>query len=211
MSNKKKILIFGAGGHGKVVLDILLESGVDVLGFLDDDKNKTGQRIRGFEVLGDFSYLEGKDNVAVVLGIGNNKIREKIYAASKKLGVSVIAAVHPKAIISKDVKIGEGVVVMAGAVVNPGTVLQDGVVVNTGASVDHDCCLENFCQIWPGAHLAGAVKVGKFSYIGTGASVVPGIKIGDNVTVGAGAVVISDIPDSVTVAGVPAKIKKDKK
>ncbi|MEW6482421.1 MAG: acetyltransferase [bacterium] len=208
MKRNDKILIFGAGGHGKVVLDILLESGADILGFLDEDRNKIGQKINGFKVLGDWSYLKDKDSIEIALGIGNNKNRERVFRRAKELAMMVISAIHPKAIISRDVKMGEGIVVMPGAVVNPGAVLENGVVVNTGATVDHDCYLEQFCQIWPGAHLAGTVKVGSFSYVGTGASVIQNIKIGKNVIIGAGAAVISDIPDEVTVVGVPAKVIK---
>ena len=92
------------------------------------------------------------------------------------------------------------------AIINANALLEEGVVVNTGASVDHDCHLERFCQIWPGAHLAGAVRVGEYSYVGTGASVIQNLNIGKGVMIGAGAAVVSDIPDGVTVAGVPARI-----
>lgn len=208
--NTKEVLIFGSGGHGKVVLDILLESGADVLGFLDEDKNKIGSKVRGFKVLGGFSYLKKNKSAGIVLGIGNNKIRERIYNFSRKLGISIVSAVHPKAIVSKDTKIGEGVVIMPGAVVNPGTVLRAGVVVNTGATIDHDCCLERFSQIWPGAHLAGGVVIGALSYVGTGASVIQNITVGNGVVIGSGAAVIADIPDGVTAVGVPARIIKGK-
>lgn len=206
---KEKVLIFGAGGHGKVVLDILIESKTDILGFIDDDKAKIGQKIRGFSILGGFSYLEKRDSVILALGIGNNVIREKIFKSAKNMDIGIASAIHPRAIVSKDVKMGKGVVIMPGAVINSGTVLEDGVVVNTCASVDHDCYLARFSQVWPGAHLAGTVRVGEFSYVGTGASVIQNINIGKNVMIGAGAVIISDIPDDVTVVGNPGKaIKK---
>ena len=189
-----------------MVLDILLESGADVIGFLDDDISKKGQKIGGIEVLGDSSHLDEKKQISIALGIGNNKIREEKFKKVIKMGYTVTNALHPKAIISKDVKVGNGVVIMPGAVVKSGSIIEDGVVVNTGATVDHDCYLSRFCQIWPGAHLAGTVKVGEFSYIGTGATVIQNIKIGGQVMVGAGAVVVKDIPDRVTAVGVPAKI-----
>uniref|UniRef100_A0A7V3J928 Acetyltransferase n=1 Tax=candidate division CPR3 bacterium TaxID=2268181 RepID=A0A7V3J928_UNCC3 len=206
-----KILIFGAGGHGKVVLDILLESGADVLGFLDDEESKVGQEINGFKVLGGWSYLKNNKFsklTKIALGIGNNNIREKIFRQAKDLGLSVVSAIHPKAIVSRSVKLGEGVAIMPGAIINSSSVLEDGVVVNTGATVDHDCYLERFCQIWPGAHLAGTVRVGEFSYVGTSASIIQNIKIGKNVIIGAGAAVVSDIPDNVTAVGVPARVIK---
>lgn len=208
MNKEKGIIIFGAGGHGRVVLDILLESGANVLGFLDDDKSKVGQKIRGFKVLGDRSYIEKRDSVGLALGIGDNAIRENIFRKAKDTGLRTVSAVHPMAIVSKDVIIGEGVVIMPGAIVNAGTVLKEGVVINTGATVDHDCHLKRFCQVWPGAHLAGTVRVGEFSYIGTGTSVIQNINIGKKVMVGAGTVIISDVPDNVTVAGNPGRVIK---
>lgn len=206
MVKKNKILIFGAGGHGKVVLDILIESSADVLGFIDDNRDKIGQEVNGFKVLGDWFHLNDKDSIRFALGIGDNAIREKVFNKAKETGLRVVSAVHPKAIVSKDVRMGEGVVIMPGAVINPGTVLEDGVVVNTGATVDHDCYLEKFCQIWPGAHLAGTVRVGEFSYVGIGASVIQNIDIGKNVTIGAGTVIISDVPNNVTIVGNPGRI-----
>jgi len=205
---KNKVLIFGAGGHGKVILDILLKSNIDILGFLDEDKDKIGKEISGFKILGDWAYLDKKKSVSIVLGIGSNVVREKIFIKAKKLGIKIDSAIHPQAIIANGAKIGEGVVIMPAAVIGPDTVLEEGVVINTSASVDHDCHLERFCQIWPGANLAGSIKVGKFSYIGTGASVIQNINIGNNVMVGSSSAVISDIPDNVTVVGVPAKIIK---
>jgi sugar O-acyltransferase (sialic acid O-acetyltransferase NeuD family) len=207
---KDAILIFGAGGHGRVVLDILLESGANIAGFLDDDKEKIGRKIHGFEVLGGLSFLKNKKNIYVALGIGNNKVREKIFRRVKDIGAGIVRALHPRAIVSSYARIGEGVVIMPGAVVNTGTIIEDGAVVNTGATIDHDCHLGSFCQIWPGAHLAGAVRVGEFSYVGTGANVIQNITIGKDVIIGAGAVVISNLPDNSTVVGNPGKaIKKN--
>ena len=205
---KDKVFIFGAGGHGKVILDILLESGIEVTGFLDDDKNKIGQDILGFKVLGNLSYVDKGGKIA--LGIGDNRIRYKIFMEAKKRDIKILSAVHPKAVVSRFAKIGEAAAIMAGAIINPAVVVEDGVVVNTGATVDHDCLLKEFCQIWPGAHLAGAVTVGEFSYVGTGAAVIRNICIGREVIIGAGAAVISDIPDKVKAIGVPAKIVKEK-
>jgi sugar O-acyltransferase (sialic acid O-acetyltransferase NeuD family) len=203
---KEEVLIYGAGGHGKVVLEILLSNNkVKVLGFLDDQPKKTGLKIRGYKILGGWSYLKDNKGAKVVLGIGNNEIRKAIFEKMKKIGVKVETAIHAKSILSKDTKIGEGVVIMPGAIINPGVIIEEGVVVNTGATVDHDCRLRSFCQIWPGAHLAGSVEVGALSYIGTGAAVTQNIKIGKNVTIGAGAAVISNISDNVVAVGVPAK------
>ncbi|KAF0135213.1 MAG: sugar O-acyltransferase sialic acid O-acetyltransferase NeuD family [Candidatus Saganbacteria bacterium] len=205
------VMIFGSGGHGKVVLDILLESGILVNGFLDEDEKKIGQIVLGYKVLGGWEQLKKITDPAIALGIGNNVVRERVFRQAKEQRVKIITAVHPRATVSRFASLGEGVVVMPGAVINSGSRLENGVVVNTGASVDHDCQLKEFCQIWPGAHLAGTVTVGKYSYIGTGASVIQNVNIGKNAMIGAGATVISNIPDNVTAVGVPAKVIKERK
>jgi len=203
---KEKVLIFGAGGHGKVVLEIALSRGdVEILGFLDEDERKIGLEIRGYKVLGSWEYISEVDKTKIALGVGDNKVRYRFFEKIKTLGLELITLIHKGAIVSDDVELGEGVVIMPGVVINPGVTIEDGVVVNTGATVDHDCCLKRFSHIWPGANLAGGVTVGEFSYVGTGAAVIQNIKIGKNSIIGAGAVVIRDIPDNVVVAGVPAK------
>ena len=204
-------VIFGSGGHGKVVLDILLESGIDVTGFIDDDASKHGAVINGKKILGGWDYLKKNKGISVALGIGNNKVREDVFKKAKELGLEIINAIHPKAVVSKTVKLSSGIVIMAGAVVNTNTVIEDGVCVNTSASVDHDCRLKKFCHIWPGANLAGTVEVGEYSYVGTGASVIQNLKIGNNAMIGSGAAVISNIPDGATAVGVPAKVIKEAK
>lgn len=209
--DKSKILIFGAGGHGKVVLEILLSGRQKVCGFIDEQVSKKGVNIMGIEVFGGWEYLNENKNLEVALGIGDNKTRYTVYKKIKSMGHKVINAIHPAALISKDVRIGEGVVIMPGVVINPGTVIEDGVVINTSATVDHDCCLKEFCQIWPGAHLAGLVRVGHFSYIGTGAAVIQNVAIGRDVTIGAGAAVIRDISDGTVAVGVPARILRKEK
>lgn len=209
-TTKKKVVIFGAGGHGKVILDILLESRINVAGFIDDNPASHGTKILGYPVLGGWPYLVKNKKLGLVVGIGNNKIRRKIFEKAVRERITVVNAVHPKAVVSRFTKLGEGVVIMAGAVINPGAVLENGVVVNTGASVDHDCHLEEFSHIWPGANLAGTVRVGADAYVGTGASVIQNITIGKNAIVGAGAAVVRNVPEHVIVVGVPAvEIKRN--
>ena len=210
-----RVIILGCGGHGRVILDILQNmENVQVIGFLEDNPKFAGKIINGIKVFGNRTLLpqlfEDGTN-GIVIGVGDNYIRADLFVQAKGMGFEMINAIHPRAIISEDVRIGQGVVVMAGAVINIGTKIGDNVCVNTGATVDHDNILADHSHIYPGANLTGGVTVGKYTYIGTNAAVNPYISIGSHVMVGSGAVVIADVPDNVTVAGVPAQVIKERK
>lgn len=207
-----RVAVYGSGGHGKVVADIVqTQNEHEFVGYLDDDPKAAGRRIGEHPVALGSGDEELRDSVrrwkleGVALGIGDNVTRHRIADRCRKLGLAVIQAVHPYSSIAMTVKLGEGVVIMAGAVVNPFSQLEEGVVVNTAASVDHDSLVRRYAQIWPGARLAGNVEVGEFSYVGMGASVIQNIRIGRNVTVGAGAVVLRNLEDGITAVGVPAR------
>ncbi len=200
------VLILGAGGHAKVIADILRCRGAAVLGFLDDDPTKWGGTFCGRPVFGSIdSYAEyGADGL--ILGVGDIALRTRIV---RRLGDPAAPlwcnAVHPCAIVAETVRMGRGVAISAGAVVNPDVVLGDHVIVNTGATVDHDCSIDAFAHIAPGAHLAGGVQVGREVLICIGAAVAPWYRIGDGATVAAGAVVVTNISGHVSVKGIPAR------
>ncbi len=200
------ILVLGAGGHGKVVADILCACGADVRGFLDDDPAMWGKLRLGLPVLGAVATHAVHDPEGIILGIGDIAARRELVA---RLGPALASrwcvAVHPRAIVARSVAVGCGVAVMAGAVVNPDVILGDHCVINTGATVDHDCVIGPHAHIAPGVHLAGGVRVGCGAMVGIGASVTPNVTIGAGAMVAAGAVVIADVPDGVTVKGVPAR------
>lgn len=191
--------IFGASGHGKVIMDILLDSGSPFHGFLDD--NKAISFVGEVPVIHDDSFLTAHDTL--VIGVGNNAIREKLASRWK---VMFGKAIHPSVIQSASVEIDEGTVVMQGAILQANVKLGRHVIVNTAASVDHDCIVEDFVHIAPGCRLCGNVRIGRGSLLGVGTVVIPGIKIGKNCVIGAGSVVVSDIPDGVKVYGNPAKV-----
>ena len=203
------LAIIGAGGHAKVVIDIVERTGTyRIVGVCDDDASKWGTQVLGHEVLGgiDEFLLDGRSRCPrVVIGIGDNQVRRTLYHRFREVGFHVITATHPSAVLARDVVVGEGTVIMAQVAVNPGCRIGACAVINTSASVDHDCVLGECAFIGPGAHLGGDVRVGDLSLIGAGASVVPGRVVGQNVTVGAGAVVVTDVPDDITVVGVPAR------
>lgn len=205
---KKKLFIYGAGGHGKVIADILREAGYSIAGFLDDNKNKKGIRILNYEVLGDWSYISDPHICSIVPAVGDNRKRKRLYLKAQVLGIDVINAIHPRACLAKNVKIGNGIVIMANAVINTDTIIDNGSIVNTSSSIDHDCHIGEFVHICPGVHIAGSVKINSFSFIGIGSSIIQNIRIGKNVIIGAGSVVISNIPNDVKAIGIPARILK---
>lgn len=200
------VLILGAGGHAKVVADILRAQDVHVLGYLDDEASLHGQERLGLPILGPIDAYKDFNSDGLIIGIGSNSAR---CAIAKRLGGVPrslwINAIHPQAVITPLSQIGVGVVVAAGAVINPDTAIGDHVIINTGATVDHDCIIGRCVHIGPGVHLAGNVQIDDECFVGIGAVVIPGCHIGAKTVVGAGTVVISDIPAGVTAKGVPAR------
>lgn len=202
---KKKLLIIGASGHGKVVADIALKMNRwKNIAFLDDDENLFSSM--GLKVIGKSSevrrYIESYD---IFVGIGNNMTRKKIQDNLEVEGASIPKLVHPNAVLGEQVEIGFGSAIMAGVVINCCTKVGKGNIINTGATLDHDNLLEDFVHISPGAHLAGTVKVGQGSWLGIGSLVSNNINITSNCMVGAGAVVVQDITETGTYVGVPAR------
>lgn len=204
---QKKVVIFGASGHAKVIADIVKKSGDELVGFLDDNVELHGKTIFDNKaVLGSTQEIdvEKYNDCYFVIGIGSNKVREIIN--NKYPNLKWYTAIHPNAVIANDVCIGDGTVIMAGTVINPGTMIGKHCIINTCSSLDHDNILEDYVHVSPGAHLAGTVKVCEKSWICAGVTVINNITIGSNNIIGAGATVIKNIEDSnCTYVGVPVK------
>lgn len=196
---EKDITLYGAGGHCKVVMDILETIGLKATRVVDD--NPTGTEFMGVPCS---LPLEKYD--AAIITIGNCQIRNKI--AERINTKEFLTAIHPSAVVSPHATIGEGSVVMQGAVVQAGSEIGNHCIVNTNSSVDHDCKLSNYVHVASGATLCGGVEVDECTWIGAGAVVIQGIKIGKNSMIGAGAVIIRDVPDNVVVIGNPGRIIK---
>ena len=207
--DKCRVIVWGAGGHGKVIVDALLASkSCTMAGILDDDKTKAGTNVLGVPVshspAGLKALSETLDSGHVAIGIGDNYVRYEKFQQVRLCGLKPMNVIHPSAHISRFVELGVGITILAGAVINPGTVIEDNVCVNTAASIDHDNILEASCHIFPNATLTGGVRVGQFAYVGSGAVIAPNLVVNKYSQVGAGAVVLKDVVEGVLVAGVPA-------
>lgn len=195
----KKLVIIGAGGHGRVVADIAGLNGYDDIIYLDDaDVPLASGKVSDY-----VKYISIAD---FIVAIGNNRIREKIQTMLMNSGCKVVTQIHPNAVIGSNIEIGTGTVVMAGVVVNTGARIGDGVILNTCCSVDHDCTIDDYCHISVGAHLAGSVTVEKKTFICVGATVINNISICEECVIGAGAVVVRNITVQGIYKGVPASL-----
>ena len=198
MDITETIAIYGKSGHGKVLADIALAKGFKEILWIDDDPKK--------EALSFLEFYEFYYEVPVLLGIGDNHIRQKLFNSLKSKGFSLPSIVHPSAVISLSASIAEGSVIMPSVVINAGARIAKGCIINTACVIEHDCVISDFVHISPKASLAGNVKVSSFSHIGLGANIIQGINIGENTIIGAGATVINDVPSNVTAVGIPAKV-----
>lgn len=199
------VIIIGAGGHAKVAADIFRLVGSPVLGYLDDDPAKIGVNLLGYPVLGALQTASAYPDAAFIIGIGANQTRYMLAQRLTASGVRWASAVHPRAVIAESVTVGAGVLIAAQGAINPDTTIGDHVIINTGATVDHDCSIGDYVHVAPGTHLAGGVKVGAGTLIGVGSVITPYVTIGSGVVIGAGSVITKDIPDHVTVVGVPGR------
>jgi sugar O-acyltransferase (sialic acid O-acetyltransferase NeuD family) len=193
--------IVGSGGHAKVIVSTAHAAGLAVAGLLDERPERVGGHVLGAPITGSLATLP--ERARVVIGIGDNGTRREVTAA---LPTAVwTSVIHPSAVLAEGSSVGSGTVIFALAIVQPGATLGDHVIINSAAVVEHDCVVEEFAQVGPGAVLAGGARIGRGTLVGSGATVLPGCTVGRWCTVGAGAVVTRDVPDGVTVVGVPAR------
>lgn len=206
-SESTRVIVVGAGGHARVCIEALFDSGFDVVGCVSRD----GAGVSGLpcRVLGrDEELVELAARIGVqhvFVGVGDNHTREFITARCRAAGLAGVNAVSRFAMVSAAAELGVGVAVLPGAVVNPSAIVADGAIVNTRASIDHDVYVGPFAHVAVGASLAGGVTVGERALLGVGSCVVPLVRIGADAVVGAGAAVVRDVPAGATVLGVPAR------
>lgn len=207
----KRVVIIGAGGHGREVADIFrAHADTEIIGFVDDSKEIHGKRFDGLLVLGDWSWFDGVElsEIAVICAVGSPQSCRGLTRRAEALGLDFASAISPLAYVSSLARLGVGITVFPHAVINPGAVVESFSIVNIAATISHDTKIGRYSNINPGAHLAGNVTVGEGCYVGMGSNVIQGLSIGSWSVVGAGAVVTSDLPANVTAVGVPAEIIK---
>jgi UDP-perosamine 4-acetyltransferase len=204
-----KTVIIGAGGHGRVVLDILRSAGShQVVGFLDSNPLLAGRMVDGLPVLGRpdaLLDLRRRGIAGAIIAIGDNHVRTAFARSIDALGIELVNAIHPSAQIASTAALGRNIAAAAGAIVSAHARIADSVILNTGCIVDHECDIGAGTHICPGARLAGHVTVEPGAFIGIGATLIQNIRIGFEAVVGAGAVVLGDVHPMTTVVGVPAR------
>lgn len=205
-----EIILFGAGGHAAVIVDILqaqiqLGAAIKIKGFLDDSDKLEWM---GYPVLGPISSAMAfhEENVSFIIAIGNNLVREMIEREFSAL--SFFTAIHPTAIVGSNVNIGAGTVVMPRVVINGNTQIGRHVILNSASVIEHDNMIDDYVHISPGAILCGTVKVGKKTHIGANATIIQGMSVGESCVIGAGSTVIRPISSQILAVGSPAKVIK---
>jgi sugar O-acyltransferase (sialic acid O-acetyltransferase NeuD family) len=210
MTELLPIIVLGAGGHAKVLIDALIALKAQILGATDADQNTHGNSILGVPVLGgdDIIFEHDTNSVVLVNGIGSTGVtphRKEIYHRFLNAGYTFQTIVHPSAIIGTETDISDGVQILAGAIIQPGCRIGSNSIINFSACVDHDCRIGTNIHIAPGVGLSGGVTVGDDAFIGAGATVLQYLSIGSGALIAAGATVVSDVSAGGRVAGVPAR------
>jgi sugar O-acyltransferase (sialic acid O-acetyltransferase NeuD family) len=210
--SERKVLVLGAGGHARVIVDTLKLINAQILGITEANPQMIGTTILGVEIIGGDEVVDGysPSEISLVNGIGSIKrpeLRMAVFKRFSNKGYTFRSVIHPSAIIAENVKIGSGVQIMAGCVLQTGVIIGDDVIINTKTSVDHDCVISGHSHIAPGCTLSGEVNVGSGVHVGSGTTIIQKVNVGSGALIGAGSVVLSDVSEGKTVFGVPAKVK----
>lgn len=203
----KPVVIIGNGGHSRVLVDILLMQKREIIGYTAPSKGNNPYNLKYLGVDEHiFNYQPHEIELINALGsVSKTKTRSNIFQKFKSIGYNFCNIIHPSAIISEHITLGEGVQIMAGTVIQPFVKIADNTIVNTSTSIDHDCYIDKHCHIAPGCVLSGGVSIGEGTHIGTGTKIIQNVSIGKNVLVGAGSLVLRSIDDEKKVYGCPAK------
>ena len=213
----KSVVIVGAGGFGREVLEIFkaqnnISETWDILGFTDENKQLHGTTMNGYPVLGDLDWLReyNSDNLGCVIAITDCEARKQVAERLQEMGINFYNAIHPSVIMSEFVELGKDVIICAGSILTVNIKIGDHVIIYLNSSIAHDVVIGNYCTINPTAIINGNNHLGEGVYVGTGATFIQEVSVGDWSTIGAGAVVIDDIPGRVVAVGVPARVLKER-
>jgi sugar O-acyltransferase (sialic acid O-acetyltransferase NeuD family) len=203
----KALFVFGASGHGKVVIETLHRAGCEVALLVDDDARRSADMVFDIPVSGGRdALLSLRDRAGFgIVAIGRNDARLAVAVWLRENGFSFCPVIDPSAVVSASARIGVGTLLVAHAVVNADACVGEHVIVNTAATIDHDCVVDDGVHLAPGVHLCGDVRVGRGALIGAGTVVVPGVRIGAGAVIGAGSTVLADVPEGSRVAGSPCR------
>jgi len=208
----KPILVLGAGGHAKVLIDALKLRCIEILGLIEQEAPTTSPYVLGLPIIGDHNkvFQYKPESILLVNGLGttgNTDRRKILFLQFKNRGYKFSQVIHPSAVIGSEVELCEGAQIMAGAVIQAGARVGVNSIINTHASIDHDCVIGDHVHIAPGVALSGGVHIGNGCHIGTGATIIQNIHVGDNSLIGAGALVNHNIPANAKAIGVPARVR----
>jgi sugar O-acyltransferase (sialic acid O-acetyltransferase NeuD family) len=208
----EKIVVFGAGGHAKVVIDTIEKHRCyEISAVYDTDRDKC--EILGYPIIHDLEQVNLLDIQKGIVAIGHNWTRSLLVAHILKLfpELTFVTAIHPFTAIGKNVRIGEGTVVMAGCCINTDSVIGRHCIINTRASIDHENIVHDFANVSPGVTTGGNVVLGEYSFIGIGANIIQKSTIGAHAFVGAGSTVLRNIPEKTMSFGLPCKVIRSTK
>jgi len=207
MINAVELVIIGAGGHGRVVVEAARLSGFQLGGIIDTDFSGQKENILGCPVIGGIKSLNelSHENISVFVAVGDSLKRAKYFLMAKEKGFSLPAVVHPTAFISEHSTIGSGAFINTAAIINTGAEIGENSIINSGSIIEHEVVVGKHSHVCPGVKIGGRVIIGENSFIGIGTNVIDYIKIGNNVTIGAGSVIIDNVESNSTIVGVPGR------
>jgi sugar O-acyltransferase (sialic acid O-acetyltransferase NeuD family) len=212
MSHAEKVVIIGAGDHGRGALEIFREASrhgckYDVLGFLDDSQQKQGVTVGGLPVLGGLDWIhdQHRPEIGYVIGIADTRAKQRIAQRLDERSITFVSVVHPSAFIANGVRVAPGALINAGVAIAYDTLIEEHTMVNLNATIGHDCVVGRFSTVAPGTNIGGRVRLGEGCDIGLNAAVGKGLQIGEWSSIGPGTVVIKDVAPGQSVFGNPAR------